>query len=59
MEQILEHYGKAILVATVLILLGIIIGYALASDSYVAQEFKEAIVGFFDRMFALVPENSP
>lgn len=59
MKQIFEHYGSAILTAIVIIMLGVIISLALQSDGYVAQEFKEAIVSFFDRMFALVPGNIP
>ena len=57
MEQIFKHYGAAILVAIVLIMLGVIIGIALQPDGYIAQEFQDAIVSFFDRMFNLVPNN--
>lgn len=59
MKQIFEHYGAAILAAIVLILLGVIIAAALQSDGYVAQEFENSIVSFFDKMFSLVPGNSP
>ncbi|MBO5246763.1 MAG: hypothetical protein J6B28_05815 [Eubacterium sp.] len=53
MEQVMKHYGNAILAAIVLLALGAIIVAALSSDGYVATEFKDALTGFFDSMSAL------
>ena len=53
MELIMEHYGKAILIAIVLLALGAIIVLALKSDGYVAAQFKSALEGFFTNMNAL------
>ena len=44
MEQVMKHYGNAILVIIVLLALGAIL---------VAAAFKEALTGFFGRMSAL------
>ena len=49
MEQVMKHYGNAILA------LGAIIVAALSSDGYVAMEFKNTLTGFFDNMNALRP----
>lgn len=53
MEQVMKHYGNAILAIIVLLALGAIIIAALSSEGYVATAFKEALTGFFDRMNAL------
>lgn len=53
MEQVMKHYGNAILVIIVLLALGAILVAALTSDGYVATAFKEALTGFFGRMSAL------
>ena len=53
MEQVMKHYGNAILVIIVLLALGAILVAALTSDGYVATAFKEALPGFFGRMSAL------
>lgn len=53
MEQVMKHYGNAILTAIVLLALGAIIVAALASDGYVAEEFENALTGFFDSMSKL------
>lgn len=53
MEQVMKHYGNAILTVIVLLALGAIIVVALSSDGYVATEFKNALTGFFDSMNAL------
>ena len=50
MEQVMKHYGNAILAIIVLLALGAIIIAALSSDGYVATEFKNALTGFFSRM---------
>ena len=42
MEQVMKHYGNAILAIIVLLALGAIIIAALSSDGYVATEFKNA-----------------
>lgn len=54
MEQVMKHYGNAILAVVVLLALGAIIIAALASDGYVASEFKNALTGFFGQMNAYV-----
>lgn len=53
MEQVMKHYGNAILVIIVLMALGAILVAALASDGYVATAFKDALTGFFTRMNGL------
>lgn len=53
MEQVMKHYGNAILAIIVLLALGSILVAALASDGYVAQEFEGALTGFFSQMKAL------
>ena len=42
MEQVMKHYGNAILAV-------------MSSDGYVAMEFKNTLTGFFDNMNALRP----
>lgn len=53
MEQIMKHYGNAILAAVVLLALGAIIIMALSADGYVATQFKDALTGFFTQMNGL------
>lgn len=53
MEQVMKHYGNAILAVIVLLALGAILVAALASDGYVATQFKQALEGFFTSMNAL------
>jgi len=53
MEQVMKHYGNAILAVIVLLALGAIIVAALSSDGYVAGEFKSALTGFFGNMSGL------
>ena len=55
MEQVMKHYGNAILAVIVLLALGTIIVAALSSDGYVAMEFKNTLTGFFVNMNALRP----
>ena len=55
MEQVMKHYGNAILAIIVLLALGAIIIAALSSDGYVATEFKNSLTGFFYRMNGLTP----
>ncbi len=50
MEQVMKHYGNAILAVIVLMALGAILVAALSSDGYVATEFKGALMDFFDNM---------
>ena len=57
MEQVMKHYGNAILAVIVLLALGAIIVAALSSDGYVAMEFKNTLTGFFDNMNALRPQE--
>ena len=54
MEELMKHYGGAILMTIVLLALGAIIVAALSSDGYVAQQFKDALIGFFDNMNGLL-----
>lgn len=53
MEQIMKHYGNAILAVIVLLALGAILVAALSADGYVAVEFKKALTGFFTSMSAI------
>ena len=55
MEQVMKHYGNAILAIIVLLALGAIIIAALSSDGYVATEVKNALPGVFSRMNGLTP----
>lgn len=59
MEQVFKHYGSAILAVIVILALGGILVTALATDGYVATEFKEAVVGFFDSMKAIEAVTPP
>lgn len=53
MEQVMKHYGNAILAIVVLLALGAIVVAALSADGYVAKAFKDALTGFFGSMNAL------
>lgn len=53
MKKIMEQYGDVVLAVVVLLALAAIIIGALASDGYVATQFKETFMGFFDSMNAL------
>lgn len=55
MEQVMKHYGNAILAVIVLLALGAIIVAALSPNGYVAEEFKNALTGFFSSMNGLNP----
>ena len=46
MEQVLKHYGDAILVVIVLLALGAILVAALTSNGYVAAAFRNALESF-------------
>lgn len=59
MEQVLKHYGDAILVVIVLLALGAILVTALTSDGYVAVAFRNALEGFFGSMNGLTPGAVP
>ena len=59
MEQVLKHYGDAILVVVVLLALGGILITALTSDGYVAVAFRSAVEDFFSSMNALTPGTVP
>ena len=50
MEQIMKHYGNAILAVIVLLALGAILVAALSENGNVAAEFKNALTGFFSSM---------
>lgn len=50
MEQVMEHYGKAILITIALLALGAIVVVALSKDGYVANEFKTVLLDFFSNM---------
>lgn len=49
-EQVMKHYGNAILAAVTLLLLGAIIYAALSGDGYVADQFEASLKGFFEQM---------
>ncbi len=53
MEQIMKHYGNAILAVSDLLALGAFLVAALSADGYVATEFKNALTGFFNSMNAI------
>lgn len=53
MEQVMKHYGNAILAVIVLLALGAILVAALSADGYVAKEFEDALTTFFTQMKAL------
>ena len=55
MEQVMKHYGNAILAIIVLLALGAIIIAALSSADMWRREFKNALTGFFSRMNGLTP----
>ena len=55
MEQVMKHYGNAIITIITLHEVAAIIIAALSSDGYVATEFKNALTGFFSRMNGLTP----
>ncbi|MBQ8278244.1 MAG: hypothetical protein IJZ23_00205 [Roseburia sp.] len=59
MEQVLKHYGDAILVVVVLLALGAILVAALTSDGYVAAAFRNALEDFFSNMSAIKPGAVP
>ncbi len=59
MEQVMKHYGNAILAVIVLLALGAILIAALSSDGYVATEFKRALTEFFGNMNALGGGGTP
>ncbi len=53
MEQVMKHYGNAILAIVVLMMLGAILVAALKSDGYVATQFQSALSTFFTKMNAM------
>ena len=53
MEQVMKHYGNAILVIIVLLALGAILVAALTSDGYVSTAFKASLPGLFELLSAL------
>lgn len=53
MEQVMKHYGNAILAIVVLLALGTIVVGALTSGGYVDLAFKDALTGFFSKMSAV------
>lgn len=56
MEQVMKHYGNAILAVIVMLLLGAIIYAALnVNGGYVADQFKTTLTGFFTSMNAFAP----
>ena len=59
MEQVFKHYGSAILAVVVILALASILVTALQSNGYVAQEFHDAITGFFTSMNSITPGTAP
>lgn len=55
MEQVIKHYGPAILAILVIVLLGAILAGILTTDGFVATQFKNALTDFFTRMTAMMP----
>lgn len=53
MEQVIKHYGNAILAVVVLLALGAIIVAMLQNGGTVDTEFQNALTGFFSRMSGL------
>lgn len=53
MEQVMKHYGNAILAVIVLLALGAILVAALSADGYIATAFKDALTTFFTKMNTL------
>ena len=53
MDQIIKHYGNAILAIIVLLALGAILMAALAGNGYVAQAFQEK----YDRTYAPIADD--
>lgn len=56
MEQVMKHYGNAILAVIVMLLLGAIVYAALNVDGgYVADQFKTTMTNFFSNMNSFAP----
>lgn len=56
MEEIMKHYGSAILTTIVLLALGAVIVFLLKADGgFVSNAFKDALEGFFTNMGNLAP----
>lgn len=55
MDQVMKHYGNAILTIIVLLALGAILVTALSSNGYVADAFETALTDFFASMKAINP----
>lgn len=57
MEQVMEHYGKAILIVVALLALGVVVVTLLAANDsgFIMGQFKSALEGFFSNMDSLVP----
>ena len=53
MEQVMKHYGNAILAVIVLLALGAIIVAALTQGGYIDLAFKDVVTNFFGDMNAL------
>lgn len=53
MEQVIKHYGNAILAVVVLLALGVIVVVLLEKGGYVDTEFQKALTSFFSSMNAL------
>lgn len=59
MEQVIKHYGNAILAIVVLMLLGAILVAALKTDGgYVATQFESALSTFFTKMNTMAGMSS-
>lgn len=55
MKQVMEHYGPAILVILVFVLLGAILASLLTTDGIVATQFQNALTTFFTKMSGMMP----
>ena len=58
MEEIMKHYGPAILVTLTLLVLGGII-YGLYTTGFLTTQFQNALTQFFTNMNGFVPSVTP
>lgn len=59
MDQIIKHYGPAILTAIVFFCLGAIVMDILKSGGTVDTEFVKLITSFFGNMNSITPTPTP
>lgn len=59
MDIVMKHFGNAILVGLVLLLLAGILIFALNQDGYVAIAFQNLLNNFFSDMDSLINSANP